>query len=132
MAKVYLACLLLGCSAFGQSLPNAPSSIWKRPLRDPAFYIGTGNFAASAIADVRSTKVCEANRTCVEAYKGHDSYGYIAPQIALVAGMIYGCSLMLSEHKHWRWACLAIPIALSIQHWKDASTIYHESPYARP
>jgi hypothetical protein len=51
--------------------------------------------------------------TCVEAYKGHDRYSFIAPQIALVAAADYGCSLMLYQHKRWRIGCLAVPVLLS-------------------
>lgn len=142
--KLTLAVLILAVSAAAQSaLPNAPShvrsqwekkpaNVWLSPFKDPAFYVGVANFSASAIADVHSTKVCERNLTCVEAFKGHDHYSYIAPQIALVAGMAYGCSLMLHGHKYWRWACVAVPLGLSIQHWKDYRNIYPNGGVARP
>jgi hypothetical protein len=121
-----------------QQVPDAPSvakragNVYLSPLRDPAFYIGTGVFTASVVADVHSTKVCEANRTCVEAYRGHDTYRYMAPLVLMTAAGSYGCSLMLHEHHKWRWACLAIPVVLSLQHWKDATTIYHNDLRAKP
>jgi len=130
--------LFLGCSVFAQ-IPDAPSMtkkaeiVYLAPLKDPEFYVGVGAFSASAIADVHSTKACERNLTCVEAYKGHDSYRYIVPQIAFVVAGTYGCELMLHEHKWWRrFVCPSIGIGLSIQHWKDASTIYRNDRTAKP
>lgn len=137
MKRLLVALLIMCGVTMAAPLPDAPStskprSVWLSPFRDPAFYIGSANYAASAVADVHSTLACEHDRPprCVEAYRGHDSYGYIAPQIALVAGAAYGCSLMLSAHRHWRWACLVIPVAASLTHWRDATHIYHESPIA--
>lgn len=129
--KYTLVVILLLASAAAQSIPNAPSEtrrqIFLAPLRSPTFYLGTGTFAASAIADVHSTKVCEYNRTCVEAYKGHDRYGYVVPLILLVGAAEYGCEIMLHDH-HYRWyrrtICPALGIAMSIQHWQDARNIY--------
>lgn len=142
MTRILLVISVLTVVSFAQ-VPDAPSTVkhaqetrppnrWLAPLKDPVFYVGSLEFAASAIADVHSTKVCERNLTCVEAYKGHDSYGYIAPQIALVAAGSYGCSMMLQAHRRWRIACLAVPLIFSIQHWKDASTIYREDYHAKP
>lgn len=133
--------LFLASTAFAQ-VPNAPShvrtqlekkpNIFLAPFKDPAFYIGVGNHAASAIVDVHSTQACIANKTCVEAYPGHERYRYVAPLIALEAGAQYGCSLILSQHKKWRWGCLGISAAMSFYHWKDASTIYPNDRKARP
>lgn len=143
--KSALLVLILAVSAAAQSaIPNAPShvraqqwekkpaNVWIAPFKDPAFYIGVGNHAASAIVDVHSTQACIANKTCVEAYPGHERYRYVAPLIALEAGAQYGCSLMLSGHKKWRWGCLGISAAMSFYHWKDASTIYKNDLRARP
>lgn len=140
--KTLITVLLLTLGASAQ-VPNAPShvraqwekkpaNVWLAPFKDPAFYIGVGNHTASAIVDVHSTQACIANKTCVEAYPGHERYRYVAPLILLEAGAQYGCSLMLSNHKKWRWGCLGISAAMSFYHWKDSSTIYHESRYARP
>jgi hypothetical protein len=133
--------LMLASAAFAQTLVDAPSAIKKpghenvylSPFKDPSFYAGVGIFSASAIYDVHSTRACEKTITCVEAYKGHDRYGYIAPQIAIVIAGEYGCFLMLHDHKWWRrTVCPGIAIAFSIQHWKDGSTIYKNDPIARP
>lgn len=133
MKYLFITWLLCLSAAAQSALPNSPGSIWVRPLKDPAFYIGTADYTASAIADVHATTACEHSvpRGCYEAYPGHDRYGYVVPQILLVAGMSYGCSLMLSEHRRWRWACLAIPVGLSLIHWKDSRTIYRVDPIAR-
>lgn len=139
--------ILMTTAAMAQGIPDAPSATrptrknaaraanpFTAPFKDPAFYIGTAEFAASAIADVHSTTECEHTNPpqCVEAYKGHDRYSYIAPQIVWMAGVNYACSLMLHDHRRWRWACLAVPVALSIIHWKDSQTIYRNDPIARP
>lgn len=137
IARVYLFCLILCCSVFAQ-IPNAPSAVKKEhvflaPLKHPEFYVGVGAFASSAIADVHSTKACERNMTCVEAYKGHDTYTYVTPLIGLVAAGTYGCELMLHEHKWWRrFACSGIGIGMSIQHWKDTVNIYPNDRMAKP
>lgn len=134
--KVYLLCLILSCSIFAQ-LPDAPSvkkeNVYLAPFKHAEFYAGTGVFSASAVADVHSTKVCERNLTCVEAYKGHDFYGYITPLVGLVAAGTYGCELMLTGHKWYRrFICPAIGIGMSIQHWQDAKNIYPNNLIARP
>lgn len=135
--KRFILFFLLGCQAFAQ-IPDAPSAAKKQnvyiaPLKQPEFYISVGAFSSSAIYDVHSTRVCEANKTCVEAYKGHDRYGYYTPLVGLVVAGTYGCQLMLNEHKWWRrFACSGIGIGLSIQHWKDGSAIYYEPREARP
>jgi hypothetical protein len=126
-----------------RTLPDAPSAVKKQvkpynpylePFRDPAFYIGTLEFTASVIADVHSTKVCEHTRPpqCAEAYPGHDTYGYVAPLIALEAAAGYGCSLMFHDHHKWRWVCVAIPALMSKQHWQDTFVIYPNGGVAKP
>lgn len=125
-----LALLLLALTASAWAKPTNPFVL---PLKDWAFWTGTANFAASEITDVYSTKSCERTLRCVEAYKGHDRYSYIAPQIALVAAGEYGCFLMLHDHKWWRrTVCPGIAAGLSIIHWKDASTIYRVDYKAKP
>ncbi len=151
--KTILAILILAVSAAAQSakpltlFPAAPSTTkfaatrWEKkppnvylsPFKDPSFYLATGNFAASAVYDVHKTKVCEANLTCVEAYKGHDHYGYVVPQIAIVAGANYGCSLMLHDHKWLKTFLCPLPsVAWSAVHWHDATHIYRNDLVARP
>lgn len=142
MKTKYLAvALLLVATAVSQEFPQAPSAVkkqgnvWVAPLKSPSFYAGVGVFTASYMADIHHTTACEHSipRGCYEAYKGHDRYIYPLPQIALVAGMTYGCEIMLTDHKWWRrLVCPGIGIGLSIQHWKDANTIYYEDPRARP
>lgn len=132
--------VLATAGAHAGPLPDAPSArvarkppnVWLAPFRDPVFYIGSGEYAASAIADIHHVHDCTADRTCVEAYLGHDRYSYIAPQIALVTGAAYACSLMATGHHKWRWVCLAIPVAFSLTHWQDATHIYYEPREARP
>ena len=134
-ARVILAVFALSLVTQAQKFPDAPSStkrLYFAPFKKWDFYAGIGAFSAAAVADVHSTKVCEANHTCYEAYKGHDTYRYIAPEIALIAGGTYGCQLMFSYHRRWRYVCMAFPILLSVQHWKDASTIYKTNTVARP
>jgi hypothetical protein len=122
--KLFLLCLLVSVSAFAQNVPNAPS--WKAPLKDPFFWAGTVFHASSVIADVAHVQACEAAKTCFEANPPSDQYKYRVPEIALIAGADYGCSLMLSGHKWWRAACLALPVSIGILHWKDATHIYKQ------
>lgn len=143
IVKLYLLCLALGGSLSAQqapiapNFPNAPSAaktenVYLAPFKHAEFYVGVGVFSASAYADVHSTKVCERNLTCVEAYSGHDRYSYIAPLIGLVAAGTYGCELILHDHKWYRrFICPGIGIGMSIQHWQDASTVYHVDYRAR-
>src|SRR4051812_27913346 len=104
--------ILLATVAQAAPLPDAPSAtsgqshnLLLSPFRDPAFYIGVGFHASSVIADVAHSKDCQRKLTCFEANPGADSYGRRSVEIVGVAVAAYGCSLMLSEHKRWRWAC---------------------------
>lgn len=137
ITRLVAVILLLAGIGLAQPLPDAPSEtkkqIYLAPLRSPTFWLSTAVFSAGAIADVHSTRECVRLHQCVEAYPGHDRYGYIAPQIALVAGMTYGCEIMLHYHKWWRrTVCPGIGIGLSIVHWKDSQTIYYQNPVAQP
>jgi hypothetical protein len=128
-ASVILTALSCGVApSFAQNLPDAPSKTrekpWISPLKDPSFWAGTAFHASSVIADVHHTQACEHNLTCVEANPGADKYKNRIPEIAFIAGADYGCSLMLSEHKRWRFLCLVLPITIGIQHWRDATHIY--------
>lgn len=137
----FTVALLLSAAAMAQApLPDAPSAVkqqnvWTAPVKHLSFYVGVGVFTASAIADIHSTTACEHSvpRACFEAYPGHDRYIYALPLVLMVAAATYGCELMLTGHKYLQWIiCPSIGIALSIQHWIDSRTIYHEDGIARP
>jgi len=135
MRFTLLFLLILPCA--GQTVPNAPSferkhiapsfekkhNVWTSPFRDPYFYIGTGFHASSVIADVSHVQYGERHGLGFEANPGADKYKNRIPEIALMAGANYGCSLMLSEYKRWRFLCLAFPVTIGIIHWHDARTI---------
>jgi hypothetical protein len=129
--RTSLVLAAIGCGvifSFGQNLPDAPSerrgNPWTSPLKDAYFWVGTGFHATSVIADVHNVQACEKIHTCYEANPGADRYKNRIPEIALMAGANYGCSLMLSEYKRWRFFCLALPVTIGILHWRDATRIY--------
>jgi hypothetical protein len=150
LAQPILLPFLLALSSFSQNFPDAPSAkkakptlkteilstrkenvwtkqenVWVVPLKDAYFWAGTGFLTSSVLADVHHTQACERNHTCYEANPGADKYKNRIPEIGFIAGANYGCSLMLSEHRRWRAACLILPVTIGIIHWRDATHIYH-------
>jgi hypothetical protein len=113
----------LAAAAFAQKHDQHP---FRAPLKDPLFWAGTGFHISSVLADVAHSQACQAARTCFEVNPGADRYRNRIPEISLFAAADYGCSLMLSNHKRWRIACLAAPVAVGILHWRDASHIYRK------
>lgn len=118
--KYLIVTLLLCLSAAAQSAPHPMLS----PFKDPYFYGGTLFHTSSVLADVAHSKRCQLERTCLEANPGADSYGRRSIEIVGVGAMNYGCSLMLADHHRWRAACLLVPVAVGIFHWRDATRIY--------
>lgn len=103
---------------------HKPSNVYLSPFRDPAFYIGVGVLTSGVVADVRHSQACQAAHTCFELNRGADTWARRAPEVALFAVGSYGCSLMLADHHKWRWACMALPVAVGLYHWRDATHIY--------
>jgi hypothetical protein len=113
MAKVYLLCLVLGCSAFAQ-LPDAPSAVkHENPYKpDWTFYATTGAHIAATDVDVRFVQHCERIRTCLEGNPGKDRWSHRWPEIALGAAVTYSCQVILTGHKYWRRLACPIPVLL--------------------
>jgi hypothetical protein len=133
--KTLFALLIMCGVTTAQNFPDAPShyratqfqkheNVYLSPFKDPFFYAGTAFHASSVIADVHHSQQCQRERTCFEVNPGADKYRNRIPEIALVATADYGCSLMLSYHKRWRPLCMALPVAIGIFHWRDATHIY--------